>query len=92
MAETKVAGSSKRKKHGGRVKGTPNKTTALVKDAIAQAAEKLGGTDRLVAWAQEAPENERVFWSQIYTKLLPHQVESGPGGFQVTIAQAVKDT
>ena len=63
----------------GRPKGALNKTTVAAKEAIALAAEKLGGTDRLVAWAQEDPANERVFWGQIYPKLLPLQV-SGEGG------------
>lgn len=63
------------KKAGGRKKGTPNKMTAKAKGAIEQAAETLGGADRLAAWAKEDPANERVFWSQIYTKLLPLQVK-----------------
>lgn len=58
----------------GRVKGSVNKTTKTAKEAIALAAEKLGGADRLVAWAQEEPQNERVFWGTIYPKLLPLQV------------------
>lgn len=64
----------------GRKKGVPNKLTTLAKDAIAQAAEGLGGTERLIQWAQEAPENERTFWGQIYTKLLPLQVTGDGGG------------
>ena len=74
----------------GRPKGAKNKTTGLVKEAIILAAEKLGGTERLVAWAKESPDNERVFWSQMYTKLLPHQVETGPAGFAVNIAPEVR--
>jgi len=62
----------------GRVKGSLNKTTRTAKEAIALAAEGLGGTDRLIAWAQEDPLNERAFWSSIYPKLLPLQV-AGPG-------------
>jgi len=62
----------------GRPKGSTNKTTKMAKDAIALAAEGLGGTDRLIAWAQEDPLNERAFWSTIYPKLLPLQV-TGPG-------------
>lgn len=72
----------------GRPKGIPNKHTTLAKDAIALAAEGLGGTDRLVAWAKEAPENERVFWGQIYTKLLPLQV-SGEGGGAIVIEKVL---
>ena len=63
----------------GRPKGMQNKTTVLAKDAIQRAAEGLGGAQRLIEWAKEAPENERVFWGSIYTKLLPLQV-TGEGG------------
>ena len=62
----------------GRPKGALNKTTTAAKDAIAKAAESLGGADRLVEWAKEDPANERVFWGTIYPKLLPLQV-SGAG-------------
>jgi hypothetical protein len=55
----------------GRPKGVPNKATTAAKDAIAAAAEGLGGTERLVAWARADPQNERVFWGTIYPKLLP---------------------
>jgi len=61
-------------KTGGRLKGTPNKTTKLVRDVISQAADDLGGVDRLVKWAKEDVLNERVFWGSIYPKLLPLQV------------------
>jgi hypothetical protein len=65
------------KKTGGRTKGTPNKITTTAKEAIALAAQGIGGTDRLIAWVKEDEANEKVFWSQMYTKLLPHQVEGG---------------
>ena len=65
---------------GGRQKGTPNKLTTLAKDAIAPAAEGLGGTKRLIAWAKSDEQNERVFWGQIYTKLLPLQLTGEDGG------------
>jgi hypothetical protein len=64
----------------GRPPGSRNKTTVAAKEAIALAAEGLGGTDRLIAWAQEDPLNERAFWSSIYPKLLPLQVTGGDGG------------
>lgn len=56
-----------------------NKTTQSAKEAIAAAADALGGAKRLTAWAKEDPANERVFWGTIYPKLLPLQV-SGDGG------------
>ena len=62
------------RKTGGRKKGSVNKTTAAAKDAIAIAAEELGGAERLVAWAKEDAQNERLFWGTIYPKLLPLQV------------------
>lgn len=58
-------------KTGGRQKGALNKTTMAAKEAIAIAAEMLGGVDRLVEWAKEDPQNEKAFWSSVYPKLLP---------------------
>lgn len=66
----------------GRPKGVPNKLTQTAKEAIQLAAEGLGGTDRLIAWAQEDPLNERAFWSSIYPKLLPLQLD-GKVGLQI---------
>lgn len=72
----------------GRPKGSKNKTTVAVKEALALAAEGIGGTERLIAWVKENPDNERIFWSQMYTKLLPHQVEGPDGGpLQVSIVR-----
>jgi hypothetical protein len=71
----------------GRPKGSPNKVTAAAKDAIAQAAEELGGFQRIVAWAKEDPLNERAFWATIYPKLIPVQV-SGEGGGPVAVTFA----
>jgi hypothetical protein len=59
------------RKGRGRPKGSPNKVTAEAKAVIAAAAEALGGTKRLVAWAKEDPQNEKAFWAQVYPKLLP---------------------
>ena len=71
MTERKTLGIGKGTPGPGRKRGVPNKVTTAAKDAIALAAEGLGGTDRLVAWAQEDPANERAFWSSIYPKLIP---------------------
>ena len=64
----------------GRPKNSPNKTTTSAKAAIALAAEGLGGVKRLVAWAKASPENERVFWSTIYPRLVPHEVSGSADG------------
>lgn len=76
---------------GGRAKGTPNKTTRSVKEAIELAAEGLGGATRLQEWASSDPANERVFWGQIYPKLLPLQV-TGEGGGAVVLQLMGADT
>jgi hypothetical protein len=74
----------------GRKKGSLNKTTRAAKEAIAMAAEALGGAERLTEWAQEDPANERIFWGTIYPKLLPLQV-SGEGGGPIIIAATSLD-
>lgn len=72
----------------GRPKGAVNKNTRLVKDAIAEAFEKLGGMERLVAWAQENPDNEKVFYTALLPKLIPVQTEiSGRDGGLIGIAE-----
>lgn len=70
----KISPSVGQLNRSGRKKGALNKVTRAAKDAIALAAEELGGTDRLVEWAKEDPNNERAFWTTIYPKLLPLQV------------------
>lgn len=92
MADSKVVKSATKRSPPaagkGRVKGSLNKTTKSAKEAIALAAEKLGGADRLVEWAQSDPANERVFWGTIYPKLLPLQV-TGEDGRAIKVS--VKD-
>jgi hypothetical protein len=68
------AGNNLSRKGAGRPKGSQNKVSKAAKDAIAEAAEQLGGAKRIVAWAKEAPENERAFWATIYPKLIPVQL------------------
>jgi hypothetical protein len=73
----------------GKPKGALSKTTKTAKEAIALAADGLGGVDRLVAWAKEDPLNERSFWSSIYPRLLPVQVS---GDADNPLQHAVKIT
>ncbi len=58
----------------GRPRGSRNKTTLAAKEAIARAAEGLGGVQALIAWVKKDDQNERIFWSAIYPKLLPLKV------------------
>lgn len=69
---------SKGAKTGGRQKGTPNKTTALLKDAILLAAERAGGKDGLVGYLRsQAIANPGPFMT-LLGKVLPTQISGDP--------------
>ncbi len=71
---TKVEETGKRTKRGGRAKGTPNKTTALLKDALLIAAEQAGGKAGMVGYlTTQASENPAAFMS-LLGKVLPLQI------------------
>ncbi len=57
----------------GRPKGVPNKTTALLKDAILQAATKAGNGDLVAYLNVQAIDNPGPFMS-LLGKVLPLQV------------------
>jgi hypothetical protein len=77
--------------NGGRKAGTPNRRTVEVRQVIQQAAHQIGGVDRLIAWIKADPENEKIFWAQMYLKLLPIRVmgsgEHGEIELNIRIAQ-----
>jgi len=64
-------------KTGGRKKGTPNKTTALLKDAILQAATNAGGGDLTNYLQVQAMENPAPFMA-LLGKVLPMTVAGDP--------------
>jgi hypothetical protein len=59
----------------GRPKGIPNKVTRQAKEAIALVFDALGGVDGLLKWAQTDPDNLKVFYTALYTKLVPLEVQ-----------------
>lgn len=73
-----------RPKTGGRKKGTPNKRTALLKDAILEAAQQAGGGDKegLVNYLTARALDNPVAFMALLGKVLPMQVtgddDSGP--------------
>ena len=75
----------------GRVKGVPNKTTQLLKDAILKAAEQAGnkvGNDGLVSYLEvQAVENPGPFMS-LLGKVLPMQI-TGEGGGEIVIRATI---
>ena len=87
---TKVEESGKRTKRGGRTKGTPNKTTALLKDAILQSAQNAGGDEGLVGYIEHQANAHPAAFMTLLGKVLPMQVE-GPGeGGAFPVALTVK--
>lgn len=75
----------------GRAKGTPNKTTALLKDAILKAAETAGDGDIAAYLAVQARVNPGPFMA-LLGKVLPMQVANADGGpLQVIIRRYADD-
>lgn len=65
----------KRKRVGGRQKGTPNKISRDVKDAILDAFEELGGASYLVWLAKVEPTS----FATLLGKVLPIQITGKDG-------------
>jgi hypothetical protein len=64
----------------GRPKGTPNRTTILLKDALLLAAEQAGGKEGLVGYLKmQAIKNPGPFMAQL-GKILPLQITGADGG------------
>lgn len=73
----------------GRAKGTPNKTTALLKDAILKAATDAGNGDMAAYLEQQALQNPGPFMA-LLGKVLPMQITGADGGaIQVTRIELV---
>ena len=68
---------AQRIKTGGRKKGTPNKTSALLKDAILKAATDAGDGDLSAYLLQQANGNPTAFLT-LLGKVLPMQVGGNP--------------
>lgn len=67
----------------GRPKGTPNKTTALLKDAILKAAEQAGnkvGSEGLVSYLEKQADEQPTAFMSLLGKVLPMQVTGEDGG------------
>lgn len=63
-------------KTGGRKKGSVNKTTTAVKEALISAFEELGGVPSLVEWGRL---NETEFY-KLWVKVLPQEVNASLTG------------
>ncbi len=68
----------------GRPKGSANKSTMAVKEALSAAFDGMGGVERLQTWAQA---NETEFY-KLWVKMLPQDVNANVAG-KVSIIQLV---
>lgn len=68
----------------GRVKGVPNKATALLKDAILKAAEAVGedmqGKGKLIGYCKFLAKNEPKAFAGLLGRVMPMQVTGEDGG------------
>lgn len=67
---------AKGKKTGGRKKGSLNKTTASVKEALSLAFANLGDVEALVNWARR----NRTEFYKLWGRMLPQEVSGLNGG------------
>lgn len=85
-ASAKVAANSKRgskpgERRGGRQKGTPNKLTTTVRQAIIESFNELGGKD----WLKKLAKSDRKTYATLLGKAMPTEV-SGPDGAPIALA------
>lgn len=75
MTTSKVGASrAKRPKTGGRAKGTPNKTTAELKEMILRALDQAGGVEYLAGLAESHP----PAFASLLGRVLPMTVSGDP--------------
>lgn len=78
-----MRGSKPGERRGGRQKGTPNKTTKALKDAILLAAETEGqdgkGKDGLVGYLRRVAQEDVKAFSVLLGKVLPLQIANEGG-------------
>ena len=85
MPKGKAKGSDKT---GGRKKGTPNKATQAVKDAILEAFNGLGGVKYLEKIGKEDPKT----FLTLLGKVVPAEVKADISGKMDIIVEVVKYT
>ena len=68
-----MAGQGK-PKTGGRQKGTINKTSALLKDAVLEAADSAGGKEGLVGYLASQARGNPVAFMGLLGKLVPSPI------------------
>ena len=59
----------------GRPKGSRNRVGQSAKEVVQAVFDGIGGADRLRKWILLDPKNEADYWTKIYPKLLPLQLD-----------------
>lgn len=77
---SKIGKVGKRKKTGGRKKGTPNKISLTVKQAVIETFSNLGGIEHMTAWARKQPTE----FYRLAGRLIPTEI-TGQGGGPVLV-------
>lgn len=87
-SQTRRGGSKPGERRGGRKKGTPNKTTKLVKEAIIEAAEALGedgkGKNGTTGYLKTLAVKEPKAFATLLGRVLPMEV-TGRDGEPITV-------
>jgi predicted ATPase len=60
------------RKTGGRRAGTPNKTTAAVKEALTEAFARIGGVEALIEFGKASPAEFYKLWA----RMLPTEIKA----------------
>ncbi len=68
-------------KTGGRQVGTPNKVTAIFKDAVRTVYEDIGGNEAFAEWAKENPTE----FYRIASRLIPTEMVTEGTSVNVTV-------
>ncbi|MEO1724777.1 MAG: hypothetical protein AAFR84_20565 [Pseudomonadota bacterium] len=63
-------------KTGGRQKGTPNRRTALLKDAVLEAAERAGDEEGMTGYLEQQARDNPTAFLTLLGKVLPAQVDA----------------
>jgi hypothetical protein len=72
------------------VKGTPNVQTVAIRRVIAEACAMIGGSRRLADWIREDPFHELLYWTKIYIRLAPLQVQGSGLHGEIELNVAIK--
>lgn len=80
------------KKFGGRKKGTPNKTTSALKDAIMNAFKEVGGQAYLVTVAHEDPKTFCTLLGKVLPQEIKADIEANHNGLPESITIKVIDS